>query len=152
VEAGLLALEDVPRGDPGELAATRAHGTACVAILREGWFGLERDRRHAWAWCRGRCTVALEAWPKDAQALRLEFDARSLVPRTVLVRKDGRELWRGAVGVERTPRYSVPVRLSGGRATIEFSTDAPGVAENGGAGARLLAFALYDARLAVPAP
>jgi hypothetical protein len=72
------------------------------------------------------------------------------VPRTVTVSQDGRQLWRGSVGVERTPRYSVPVRLSGGRAAIEFSTDAPAVPESAGAGARLLAFALYDVRLVVP--
>lgn len=151
VAAGLFALEDVPR-DPAEIAATRARGTACVARLNEGWFGLERDRRHAWAWCRGRCSVALEAWPKDSQALRLEFDARSLVPRAVSVRQDGRELWRGSVGVARSPRYFVPVHLTGGRATIEFSTDTPGVPENAGTGARRLTFALSDARLVVPGP
>ena len=146
VAAGLLALEDVPR-DPAEIAAMRARGTACVARLGEGWFGLERDRRHAWAWCRGRCTVTLEAWPKDSQALSLEFEARSLAPRAVLIRQDGQGLWRGSVGVELSPRHSVPVRLAGGRAAIEFSTDAPGIAESSGAGARLLTFALYDARL-----
>jgi hypothetical protein len=151
VAAGLLALKDVPR-DPGEIAATRARGTACVATLREGWFGLEHDRRHVWAWCRARGTVALEAWPKDTQAVRLEFDARSLAPRTVTVRQDGREIWRGRVGIESAPRCSVPVRWTGGRATIEFSTDAPGVAENAGAGARLLTFALYDARLVLSGP
>jgi hypothetical protein len=100
----------------------------------------------------GRCTVALEAWPKDSQALRLEFDARSLVPRAVSVSQDGRELWRGSASVERSPRYFIPVRVAGGRAAIEFSTDTPGVPENAGTGARRLTFALYDARLVVSGP
>jgi hypothetical protein len=75
-----------------------------------------------------------------------------LTPRAVLVRQDGRQLWRGSVGVERSPRYSVPVRLSGGRAAIEYSTDSPGVAESARADARRLTFALYDARLVLSGP
>ncbi len=149
VAAGLLAMKDVP-GDPNELAATRARGTACVATLRDGWYGREHLSSHTWAWCRGRGTVSIEAWPKGAQALRLEFSARSLAPRTVIVRQAGQEIWRGHVGVERTPRQSVAVQLAGGRATLEFDTDTPAVPEGPGAGARSLAFALYDAHLIVP--
>ncbi len=151
VAAGLLAVKDVPR-DPAELAAMRARGTACVATLGEGWYGSERASGDTWVWCRGRGAVSIEAWPKDAQTLRLEFGARSLVPRALILRQAGREIWRGAVGVERTSRQSVAVQLAGGRAEVEFDTDAPAVPEVSGAGARSLSFALYDARLAVPAP
>ena len=151
VAAGLLALKDRP-SDPNELAATRAHGTASVATLRDGWFGRERDSRHTWAWCRGRGRIELEAWPKGTQVPRLEFALRSLGPRTVILSQAGRELWRSRIGVQLTPRQSVPVRLAGGRASIELTTDTPGVRESGNADARLLAFALYDARLVVPRP
>ena len=149
VAAGLLALNDLP-SDFNELAATRAHGAACVATLRDGWYGRERSSGHTWAWSRGRAAIAFEAWPKDAQAPRLEFALRSLAPRTVILNEAGRELWRGSVGVQLSPRQSVPVQLAGGHASIEFTTDTPAVRESGGADARLLAFALYDARLVVP--
>ena len=151
VLAGLLALKDVPH-DPAELAAVRGRGTACIATLREGWYGIERDSSHAWAWSGQRGTVALESWPKNAVAPRLEFSMRSLAPRIVTLRQAGREIWRGNVGTDRTPRQSVPVSLSGGRATIEFTTETPGVAESPNADARLLAFALYDTHLILPGP
>jgi hypothetical protein len=151
VAAGLLALNDPP-SDPNELAAIRAQGTACVATLRDGWYGRERASGHTWAWSRGRAAIALEAWPKDAVVPRLEFALRSLAPRTVILSQAGRELWRGSVGVPLTPRQSVPVQMAGGHASIEFTTDSRGVPESGNADARLLAFALYDARLVVQKP
>ena len=151
VAAGLLALKDVPR-DLTELAAARAHGTACVASLGDGWYGQERTSRHTWVWSRGHATIALQAWPKGKQSLRLDFSARSLTPRTMLIRQAGLELWRGKVGVEYLLRQSVPVQLTGGQATLEFDTDAPAAREGPNAGSRLLAFALYDARLGVPEP
>ena len=46
----------------------------------------------------------------------------------------------------------MPLRLEGGRGTIEFETDSPGVPEGPGAGARLLSFALYDPSLIVEPP
>jgi hypothetical protein len=60
VAAGLLAVKDVPR-DPGELAATRAHGTACVATLGEGWYGRERASGQSWVWCGGSGTITIAA-------------------------------------------------------------------------------------------
>jgi hypothetical protein len=151
VAAGLLALKDVAH-DPAELAAVRGRGTACIAALREGWYGTERGSSHVWAWSGGRGTVALEAWPKGAEAPRLEFSMRSLVPRIVILRQAGREIWRGNVGVDLTPRQSVPVPLAGGQTLIEFATETSGVPEGPNADARLLAFAIYDARLALPEP
>ena len=147
----MLALNDPP-SDPNELAATRAHGTACVATLRDGWYGLERASGHTWAWSHGRAAIAFEAWPKDTPVLRLEFAMRGVVPLTVILRQADRELWRGSVGVQLTPRQSVPVRLADGHASIEFSTGAPGVRENGNADARLITFAIDDARVIVPKP
>jgi hypothetical protein len=56
------------------------------------------------------------------------------------------------VGPERGPRQTISVQLAGGRSVLEFDTDTPAVPEAPDAGARPLAFALYDARLAVPEP
>jgi hypothetical protein len=151
VAAGLLALEDVPR-DPTEIAATRAHGIGCVARLGDGWYGVERGSGATWAWSRGRSSVTLEAWPGRAAAARLEFRVRSLAPRVLIARQNGREIWRASAGADFTPRQSVPLRLEGGRGTIEFETDAPGVPEGPGAGGRLLSFALYDSRLVIEPP
>ena len=148
VAAGLLALEDVPR-DPAEIAATRAHGIGCVARLGDG---IERGSGTQWAWSRGRSSVTLEAWPARAAAARLEFRVRSLAPRVLIARQNGREIWRASAGVDLTPRQSVPLRLEGGRGKIELETDSPGVSEGPGAGARLLSFALYDPRLIVEPP
>ena len=151
VGAGLLALEDVPR-DPAEIAATRARGIASVARLGDGWYGMERGSGTTWAWSRVRSSVTLKAWPKRAAAARLEFRVRSLAPRVLIARQDGREIWRASVGADFTPRQSVPLRLEGGRGKIEFETDSPGVPEGPGAGGRLLGFALYDPRLVVEPP
>ncbi len=151
VVAGFCALEDVPR-DPTEIAAARAGGIACVARLGDGWYGMERGSGTTWAWSRGRSSVTLEAWPARAAAARLEFRVRSLAPRVLIARQDGREIWRASVGADFTPRQSVPLRLPGGRGKIEFETDSPGVPEGPGAGGRLLAFALYDPSLAVEPP
>jgi hypothetical protein len=151
VAAGFFALEDVPR-DPAEIAATRAHGIGCVARLGDGWYGIERGSGTLWAWSRGRSSVTLEAWPRRAAAARLEFRVRSLAPRVLTARQDGREIWRASAGADFTPRQSVPLRLEDGRGTIAFETDSPGVPEGPGAGARLLSFALYDPRLVVEPP
>jgi len=151
VAAGLLTMRDVPK-DRMELAAVRGHGRACVATLGEGWYGRERDARHAWVWSRGPATITLEAWPKAAQVPRLEFAARSLVPRTVVLSQAGRELWRGTVGTELTSRQSVPIPLKDGRGTIEFTTNVPAVREGPNPDARQLAFSLHDPRLVVPSP
>lgn len=151
VGAGLIAVKDVPR-DPTEAAAERAHGTACVASLREGWFGRESDPNHAWFWSGGRSTVALEAWPKADRPVRLDFALRAISPRTVVIRQDGRELWRGEAGTALASRQSVPIALTNGRTTIEFSSATPPIREAPNPDARPLSFALYDSRLILPVP
>jgi hypothetical protein len=123
-----------------------------VARLGDGWFGLERGSGTLWAWSRGRSSVTFDAWPRRAAAARLEFRVRSLSPRVVIARQNGREIWRGSAGADLSPTQSVPVRLEGGRGTVAFETDSPGVPEGPGAGARLLSFALYEPRLIVEPP
>ncbi len=151
VGSGLLALKDVPR-DPTEFAAVRAGGTACVARLVEGSYSREHDRDHVWFWSRGETRLTLEAWPKDATALRLEFAARAVSAGRLVLRQDGREVWRGKIGVETSGRQSVPILLTRGRGTLEFAADIPPIRESAASNARLLAFALYDPRLLVTKP
>ena len=69
---------------------------------------------------------------------------RSIVPRRVSVGVGGDILWEGvvpagAVSVELPARTLAP-----GTTALAFSTDAPGVAESPGAGARRLGFAVYN--------
>jgi hypothetical protein len=48
--------------------------------------------------------------------------------------------------------HSVPLRIAQGRATFEFSSDAPPQREGPHPDARALSFALYDPRLTLPKP
>jgi hypothetical protein len=147
VFSGLLTMNFLPN-DAFEVSV-QVDGTRYTGQFGDGWFPREHSWRHTWAWTRQKGTVTLEAVPARPENLRLEFGARSLVPRTVVVRQDGREIWRGLVGTERTPQ-SVPVQMRSERTTLEFSTDTPGVGENSNASGRVLAFAVYDPRLTLP--
>ena len=149
VFSGLLALRDVPR-DPRELAAAHSQGVAAIARLGDGWFGREHTFKHEWFWASARGTLALESWPKArASAVELELKLRSLPPRRVTIRQNGREISHADIDANKMMSWSVPLRVTDGHATLEFSTDTPGVRENTNAGARTLAFALYDPRLVV---
>ena len=150
VFAGFLSWRDVP-SDSRELATLRSGSLACIARVGDGWFGAERHGRHVWSWAGQRGTLTLEAWPKDSAKLRVDFTLRSLTPRTVVIRQDGREIWRADIGINLS-RHSVPLEVTAGQATLEFSTDTPGVPEGPGADARLLAFALYDPHLTLAQP
>jgi hypothetical protein len=145
VFSGLLTLKDVPT-DSREIAAGRAGGADCVVRVGDGWFGCERTWRHTWSWCGGTGRIDFGCWPRDSRTVLLAFDLRSLVSRTVTVRQDGRECWKGTVGTGKTSAQ-VEVRLSGGRSTLDFSTDTPAVPEAADPGARRLAFAIYDPSL-----
>jgi hypothetical protein len=147
VFSGLLALRDVPR-DETEIATLRAGDLAAIAHSGEGWHGREEHRRHVWFWTAQRGTVALEAWPQTERTLALRFQLRALRPCTVTVRQDGRELARFDAGPKLAAHVIHPLRVAGGRTTLEFSTDDAPVPENATPAARALAFALYDVELA----
>lgn len=151
VFAGLLALRDVPR-DARELAARSAGGASAIVRYGDGWFGREAAGRRTWLWARARGELEVEQWRRDGAPLRLRFSLRALTPRTVVLRHEGRELWRAEIG----PAFSahaVPLPAAAGRVfTLEFSCAAPPVRESAAPGARELGFALYDLRLAPPAP
>ncbi len=146
--AGLLTLRDVPT-DPHEIAAARTGTTACIADLGTGWYGPEATRHHTWYWAKERGKVDLVAWPKSNATIRLEFAIRAMTPRTVILRADGREVWRAAVGTTRAD-HAIEILVHAGTAALEFTSDAAPVRENETPIARELGFALYDFRLAVP--
>lgn len=150
VFAGFVAWRDPPQ-HPRELAALNAGPHDCIASIQQGWFGREENRRHVWYWSAQRATVRLETWPQTPATVQLAFKMRSLAPRTVVLRQDGRELWRAAIGTTLS-EHRVNIPIAGGRTLVEFSTDTPGVREADGPDARALAFGLFDPQLAVPEP
>jgi hypothetical protein len=152
VFSGVLALRDVPR-DPAELVAQRLSGSAAILRSGPGWFDREHDRRHTWLWTREKGTLSLERMPPSVQPVRLHFSTRSLVPRFVVLSVDGWEIWRAQVGTDLLHHaVTLPAKREPGLMVLEFSSDSPAVSESQAAGARELAFALYDLRLALPEP
>jgi hypothetical protein len=101
VFSGVLALWNVPT-TPRELAAGRAGGGAYLVQLGEGWFGTERDRSHAWAWSAGRGGLELKFWAPGRDTVRVSLGLRSLAPRPLEIRQEGRVVWRGEVGPRRS--------------------------------------------------
>lgn len=150
VFSGLLALRDIPR-DRTELAAQRLDNLVAIARFEQGWFNRERDRKHEWLWTRHKGTVTVETLPHTTADVGLTFGLRSLTPREVVARQDGREVWRGMVGPKLT-FHRLVVSMPAGHGRVTFTSETPPAPEHGGAGARELAFALYDVGLALPQP
>jgi hypothetical protein len=147
VAAGVVSVLSMQRG-ANELVVRRVGRAEVSAMVGEGWFALERHGRYEWAWSSGHATLPLHVkGPTAVGPLTMQFALRGVGSRTVTVRQGERILWEGSVG----PQY-VPVTISGmmlapGTTTLEFSTDAPGIAESAAVGGRSLAFALYNLRL-----
>jgi hypothetical protein len=151
VFAGLLAMRDVPH-DANELVAQRLGDRTGIVRFEKDWFGREETRRHTWLWSRRQGTLTLEMLPPSQKPVRVEFGLRSLVPRKVTLRVNGRDIWQSDVR-ETISRHNVTVPVTAGAlAKLEFFTDTPGIPESTGPGARELAFALYDLRLAPSEP
>lgn len=151
--SGLLAVRDVPH-PANELAAQRLGGSVAIVRFGDNWFGRESAGGHVWLWTGRTGTLLIETHPPTSTPapLRFEFALRSLVPRTVVVRSAGRELARIETGPELS-RHTLA--LPAGTALplrLEFETDTPPVPESSAPGARPLAFALYDPRLALAEP
>jgi hypothetical protein len=66
----------------------------------------------------------------------------------IVIRQDGRELWRMDVGAALSP-YHLNLQVGPNHGTIEFATDTPGIPESPAPNARPLAFALYDVRVSL---
>lgn len=148
--SGLLMLRDVHH-DTHELAAFHAGNVAVVARTDATWYGVERSSRHTWAWNRGSGGLTLETWPRDNRELRLAFSLRSLTPVTVTVAQGEIVRWSGKVGPGLAPASAV-VAVGPGAAPLRFFTDDRPAAESPEAGARTLAFAVYDLRASLPEP
>lgn len=146
--SGLLMLRDVHHDDH-ELAAARAGGIAFAARTDGSWYGVERSSRHTWAWNPGSGGLTFETWPRETRELRLAFSLRSLQPVTVTVAQGETVRWRGGVGPGLVSATAV-VAVGPGAAPVRFYTDDPPAAESPGAGARTLAFAVYDLRASLP--
>jgi len=149
VVSGFLAVWSVPR-HAGELAAARSGAAAAVVELGRGWYGQEQDAHHRWEWTEAGGRLTVLTWPRSsAVTVRLHLGLRGINARTVIVRADGREIWRGPAGAGLT-LVSLPAqRVRGGRLELEFATDAPPERETPGPQPRLLGFALYDPVLSV---
>lgn len=146
VGSGLVALRDAPF-DPQEVGGARAGAAACEVRTGTGWYGAEKLSRHRWAWSGGAPSwLDFQTWQSPSAELHCAAQLRSLIPRTVEVREGDRLLWRGEVGVKKS-RVEFDVQAWDGRARIVFSTPEPPVLEGAGAGARRLAFALYDLKV-----
>lgn len=129
------------------LAEERIEETNITANGVAGWSSAEHDHNHRWAWSSQTSEVDVNATPPQSRSVQFDFSLRSLVPCTVTVKQNGTVLWRGAVGLKRSP-VKIVVALTEGKARLEFSSDSPGVREAPEQpDSRLLAFALYDARL-----
>jgi len=149
VAAGLFILS-TPHTDPREIAAARQRGSSIIVRVGDGWAGREHRLSHVWSWCSGHGRLSIEAWPRDRRPLELTFGLHSLDERNVSIRDRGRLVWRGKVGPDLV-FHTLPVTLDSGRAELDFSSDRPPQHESPALGGRLLAFEIYDLRIAVPA-
>jgi hypothetical protein len=147
--AGLPPLLDVPT-DGREIAAARQGDDACLVHVGAGWHGCEHTSRHIWAWSDGSgpSQLDLTVWPQTDLTWRMDLFLRSPVPRTVVIRQDGAELWRGEVGPAKLP-VSFSFHAAGGSAALEFSSPTPALRENAHPDARLIAFGIYDPKVQV---
>ena len=146
VFSGVLALWNVPT-TPRELTAGRTVGGAYVVQLGEGWFGTERDRSHAWAWSAGRGGLELKFWAPGRDTVRVSLGLRSLAPRPLEIRQEGRVVWRGEVGPRSQQIEFFLRRLATEATKLEFLAGGEPVRESPNADARPLSFAVYDVRL-----
>jgi hypothetical protein len=149
--ASFLHLVDL-HFDPREIAAAHVSHTDIVGELGDGWSNVEHSSRRRWAWSNGKSTLAFKSWSGDlSQTVAATCEMRGSRPSQVSILQDGAVLWRGPVTTERSI-VAFTFALESGRAQLEFRSDQPPVPEGPQAGARLLAFALYDLKLSAVAP
>jgi hypothetical protein len=147
VGSGVLALWEVPQ-QPRELAAGRLAGGSYVVSVEEGWYGVERRGRAAWAWSASRGSLTIETAPAAAMPRRARLKLRAMSPRELEVRQGEAVLFRGTVGTQSQwiqlpaidPRRPRPLRFE------LRSPEAP-VLEGGQPGARALGFAVQGVEL-----
>lgn len=146
VFSGVLALWHVPH-HADELAAGRTPRGAYLVRLVDGWSGVERDGRRAWAWAgtRGELLVQL---PGTARAeARVRLKVRALTARDLEIRDAAGRRWRGQVGANLMPVEFAALVPAGGRLRLIFESKVPPVSEGAQPDARQLGFAVYDVRI-----
>lgn len=146
VFSGVLALWHVPH-HADELAAGRTRQGAYIIRLVDGWSGVERDARRAWAWAgtRGELMVQLPAAVRTEALVRLNM--RALTARDVEIRDASGVRWRGHVGGKLTAVEFAARVPADGRLRLIFESNAPPVSEGAQSDARQLGFAVYDLRI-----
>ena len=149
VEAAVLVGAMSTQRAGNEFDVRRIGGAEVSAMLAQGWFPIERHDRTEWAWSSGAAKLTLHvSGDRQAGPLSLRFALRSASgARGVTVRERDRVLWEGAVTEELVPITISALKLEAGSTTLEFSTDAPGVAESAAHGGRTLAFGVFNLRL-----
>lgn len=142
--AGVLALVQVPTTER-ELSAGR--GTEVTYTARAGaeFYPLEHADGRTWAWASAASSIAVETSPRATAERTLTLELRTIAPRRMEVRQDGRILWAGEVGSRRQTLRVEGVRFTAGRAQVEIASDAAPVTE--GAGGRALGFAVFAVRV-----
>lgn len=142
--AGVLALVQVPTSER-ELSTGRGTDVAYTARAGTEFYPLENADGRTWAWAARTASVAVETWPRIATEKTLSLELRTIAPRRVEVRQDGRVLWAGEVGSRRETVRVERVRFTGGRAKLDILSDTAPVPE--GTGGRALGFALFAVRV-----
>ncbi|HVS51476.1 MAG TPA: hypothetical protein VHD62_03905 [Opitutaceae bacterium] len=110
--------------------------TRAGLILRpefsDGWFEQEQFQNRVWHWSRGDATIKLHNAIAN-RALTLRFRTRSIVPRTLEVSLNGRQLARVELGadVNRDLDLKIPA-LPAGDSVVKFHTDQPAARPSGG--------------------
>ncbi|MGH7943857.1 MAG: hypothetical protein ACREH8_21575 [Opitutaceae bacterium] len=148
VFSGVLALWHVPQ-DGRELDAGRFDGGSYIARIDTGWFGVERDRRSAWAWTEREGKLTIETSPRTAFPVQVRIKLRAITPREVEVRDGETVLWRGVVNTQREWIEFAARPQAPGRLSLELGSGAASVRENEQADARGLGFAVYAVEVAL---
>jgi hypothetical protein len=133
---------------PNQFAAAHLGGVEISAMVGDGWYERETDRRETWRWSKGGgATLWINIPAGQAPSFTLQFGIRSLGFRTVTARVADRLIWSDRVGPELRFVNIGALTFSPGWTAIDFATDAAGIPESVDPDARALTYALYDVQL-----
>lgn len=114
-----------------------------------GWYIAEGDGRRQWRWSRGPGELRLVNRLAETVEVRMNGEIGAVKPGVATVRANGAVVWMGAVDAARAAFVTKEFLLPAGETVaVEFATDVPGVRFASG-DERVLAFAIYDADIAV---
>jgi hypothetical protein len=129
-----------------EFAMSWQGGNRISAVLQQGWFGAEENRRNRWAWSSGDGIVDIVA-PRGESSVTVAFALRSLSPRRVVVRWREETVWQGQVGTDYVHVSLPPLPFASGELRLHFASFGASVLEGPRSDARRLAFAVYNMKL-----